>query len=89
MANQIAGMYSGSIDGLIFIGEAFDKNVSKLLHETDFAIFEFTDITAYEKNISYLDVVKIPASSIDIINKLPAKDISLIAITTTLAVRIP
>ncbi len=84
---QIAGMYSGEIDALIFIGEAFDKNVSKLLHEPDFAIFEFTDIAAYEKNISYLDVVKIPASSIDIINKLPAKDIALIAITTTLAVR--
>jgi hypothetical protein len=87
LANQIAGMNSGKIDGLIFIGEAFDKNVSKLLHEPDFAIFEFTDIAAYEKNISFLDVVKIPASSIDIINKLPAKDVSLIAITTTLAVR--
>jgi len=87
LTNQIADIKSGKIDGLIFIGEAFDKNVSKLLHEPDFAIFEFTDIAAYEKNISYLDVVKIPASSIDIINKLPAKDISLIAITTTLAVR--
>ena len=84
---QIAKMKSGEIDGLIFIGEAFDKNVAKLLHEPDVAIFEFTDIAAYEKNISYLDVVKIPASSIDIINKLPAKDILLTAITTTLAVR--
>lgn len=35
LANKIAGMSSGKIDGLIFIGEAFDKNVSKLLHEPD------------------------------------------------------
>ena len=80
-------MMTGDIDALIFIGEAFDANVVRLLHNPDLSIFELPDIAAYEKNISFLDVVKIPAGSIDILNRLPAKDISLIAITTTLAVR--
>ena len=87
LSQQLESLVGGDIDGLIFIAEAFDKNVSKLMHNPDFAVFEFPDIAAYEKNISFLDAVKIPAGSIDILERLPTKDISLIAITTTLAVR--
>jgi hypothetical protein len=47
----------------------------------------FPNAIAYQKKFNYLDAVMIPAGSIDIEKKLPARDISLIATTTTLAVR--
>jgi hypothetical protein len=50
-------------------------------------LFNFPSALAYQRKFNYLDAVIIPAGSINIEKKLPVRDISLIATTTTLAVR--
>jgi len=82
-----ANFLSGKADVYIFIATMLDPLVQELIHSPDITLFNFANALAYQKKFSYLDTVAIPAGSIDIEKKLPAQDISLIATTTTLAVR--
>ena len=78
---------SGKADVYIFIATMLDPLVQELIHSPDMTLFNLPNAIAYQKKFNYLDAVIIPAGSIDIEKKLPARDISLIATTTTLAVR--
>ena len=78
---------SGKTDAYVFITTIVDPLVEELIHSPDMALLNMSNAIAYQKRFNYLDAVVIPAGSINIEKKLPARDISLIATTTTLAVR--
>lgn len=78
---------SGKADVYIFIATMLDPLVEELINSSDMTLFSMSNALAYQKKFNYLDAVTIPAGSINIEKKLPAQDISLIATTTTLAVR--
>lgn len=82
-----ANLYAGKADVYIFLATMTDPLVQELLTSPNITLFNFTNAIAYQKKFNYLDAVTIPAGSIDIENKIPAQNISLIATTTTLAVR--
>ena len=82
-----ANFLSGKADVYIFIATMLDPLVEELIHSPDMTLYSMTNALAYQKKFNYLDAVTIPAGSIDIEKKLPAQDISLIATTTSLAVR--
>jgi hypothetical protein len=64
-----------------------DPLVEELINSPDMTLFNLPNALAYQKKYNYLDAVIIPAGSINIKKNLPVRDISLIATTTTLAVR--
>jgi TRAP-type uncharacterized transport system substrate-binding protein len=78
---------SGKTDAYVFITTIVDPLVEELIHSPDMTLLNMPNAIAYQKRFNYLDAVVIPAGSINIEKKLPARDISLIATTTTLAVR--
>jgi TRAP-type uncharacterized transport system substrate-binding protein len=82
-----ANFLSGKADVYIFVATILDPLVKELIHSPDLTLFNFPNAIAYQKMYNYLDAVVIPAGSIDIEQKLPVRDISLVATTTTLAVR--
>ena len=82
-----ANFLSGKADVYIFIATMLDPLVEELIHSPDMTLYSMPNALAYQKKFNYLDAVTIPAGSIDIEKKLPAQDISLIATTTSLAVR--
>lgn len=82
-----ADLLSHKVDVYIFLSTILDPIAQNLLVAPEVALFEVPNTQAYQKKFSYLESVMLPAGSIDIENKIPAKDISLIATTTTLAVR--
>ena len=87
LVKQLEDFDSGKLDALIFIGQAYDPNVRKLVNNPNLELYDFTEADAYTKNIPFLQKVVVPAGSFDIAERIPNKTISLIAITTNLAVR--
>ena len=84
---QLADFKEGKLDAVIFIGQAYDKNVRSLAHDQNINLYDFEEADAYAKNIPFFQKVEVPAGSFDIAENIPKKSISLIAITTNLAVR--
>jgi len=82
-----ANILSDKADIYIFITTMIDPLVEELIHSPNMTLFNFPGALAYQRKFDYLDAVTIPAGSINIEKKLPVRDISLIATTTTLAVR--
>ena len=87
LVKQLEDFDSGKLDALIFIGQAYDPNVRKLANNPNFDLYDFNEADAYTKNIPFLQKVVVPAGSFDIAERIPNKTLSLIAITTNLAVR--
>jgi TRAP-type uncharacterized transport system substrate-binding protein len=82
-----ANFLSGKADVYIFVSTILDPLVEELINSSDMTLFSLPNALAYQKRFDYLEAVTIPAGSINIEKNLPAQDISLIATTTTLAVR--
>ena len=82
-----ADLLANKADVYIFLSTMVDPIVQQLLVAPQVALFDIPNAQAYQKKFSYLESVTIPAGSIDLEKQIPAKDISLIATTTTVAVR--
>ena len=87
LGTQMGDFKNGKLDALIFIGHAHDPNVRQLALNPEFKLFDFDEADAYTKHIPFLQKVVVPAGSFDIAAHIPHQTVSLIAITTSLAVR--
>ena len=86
-SENLKRLNNGEIDAIIMAAGVIDQKVQKLLHDPSLQVFNFNNSEAYAHLTSYYKPLKILAGSIDLLNYLPAKDINLIAVTSTLAVR--
>lgn len=77
---------TGKLDVLIKVAPFFDSDVQTLLRKPEIMLFDFERAPAYQKLLPYVYTLTLPAFSVSLKDKLPAKDITLIATTTTLAV---
>ena len=75
------------LDVFIFVSSIVDLPVQKLIRTPGIKLFNFKNSAAYEKKFYFFDEVDIPAGSINILENFPPEKISLIATTSTLAVR--
>jgi hypothetical protein len=64
-----------------------DEKVQTLLRNPKITLLGIPDAKAYQMSVPYLEKLVLPAHSVDIAKSIPYKDISLIATTTTLAVK--
>ena len=86
-SENVKRLARGDIDAITMAAGVIDKTVQKLLRDPGLDVFSFKNAEAYAHLISYYKPLKIHAGSIDLMNYLPARDIDLIAVTSTLAVR--
>ena len=85
--NNFAQFLNGELDVIFNVNPGIDPIVQKLLYEPKAVIFEFKHAIAYDRNLSFIKVVTLPAFSINIERRIPPSNISLIATTASLAVR--
>ncbi len=84
--NNAANLLNGRLDALINVNPIADPVIAKLLRDSRVELFELTHASAYDKHLSFVKALTLPASSIDFARQIPRKDISLLATTTNLAV---
>ena len=78
---------NGDLDAFIFVSTYQDPIVQGLLRAPNVALYSFSNAISYQKKHSYLQAVNLPAGSIDLLNQIPPKEVSLVATTTSLVVR--
>lgn len=79
--------YNGKLDAIIQVTPYNDPDVQELLDKPQVGIFNFSQALAYEKNITHIIKLTMPAGSHDIHKNIPPTDINLISTTTSLVVR--
>ena len=84
--DQYRAFEAGELDVIFKVAPYFDGEVQALLRAAGTELFDFKHAPAYQKALPYIYELTLPAYSVDLKDKLPAHDISLIGTTTTLAV---
>ena len=77
----------GDTNVLIMVATVMDPIVRNLLQTPGIGILDFKNADAFEKRFNSFQSVRLPAGSIRIYPQIPAKDISLIATTTSVVVK--
>lgn len=85
--NTESKFIQGDLDALIVVSGYQDPIVQKLLRLPNVELFSFNNAAAFEKKFNFVEAVTIPAGSINIYPKIPAKNIDLIATTTSVVVK--
>ena len=85
--NTQANFLNGNLDVYILVSSYLDPIIQKLIKEPGVVLFSFKKSGAYVKKFNYFEAIDLPAGSMDVYNNIPNEDVSLIATTTTLAVR--
>ena len=87
VSNNQTKLKSGDIDVFILVTTNLDPVTQDLLRSPNIAVFDFKNASAYAKNINSFVTLTLPADSISVADKLPPKDITLLATTTSLVVK--
>lgn len=77
----------GDVDVLLIVTSAGDPLVQRLIRKPDIALYSFDNANAFGKKYNSFEAVTLPAGSMDIYPRLPQKDISLVATTTSVVVK--
>lgn len=85
--NNVRDFLDGKLDVLINVNPEIDPLVRRLLFDPNVEIFELTHAEAYDKHLPFVKMVTLPAAAIDIAKQIPPKNISLLATSTSLAVK--
>jgi len=86
-SQMITNFTLGNSEAVVIVASYLDPMVQQLLREPGISLFSFDNAKAYEKRVSYLEAVSLPAGSIDLFNTIPKEDTELIATTASLVVR--
>ena len=78
---------NGELDALIVVSSVADPIVQKLIRMKGIGLYSFENVSAFEKKFNSLEAVKLPAGSINVYPAIPAKDMALVATTTSLVVK--
>lgn len=84
---SIKALSNGEIDGMFLLAGLESGNVQALLARRDFRLLEFPLAEAISRHLDYAERVVLPAGTLSLRPTLPARDLSLIATTTTILVR--
>ena len=77
----------GKLDAVVMIANIHDNNIQRLFKLPNTQLAEIRHAEAYTKHLRSLEVVKLPAESIDIARDIPLNDVKLLATTTQIVVR--
>ena len=79
--------FKGNLDAVVRVASAYDPEIRKFLLQPGVELFNYKYANAYQKRISFIEAVTLPAGSIDLYEQIPKKDVELIATTASLVVR--
>lgn len=74
-------------DAFIMIATAQDPIIQEILRTPDVDVYSFHNADAFDKRFNSFEAVRLPAGSVSIYPQIPARDISLVATTTSVVVK--
>jgi TRAP transporter TAXI family solute receptor len=80
-------LLEGTVDAVMITGTEDNALVKELLYTPGVKLMSFRQAEAYTRLIPALSHVVLPQGVLDISNKMPAQDVHLLAVTTSLIVR--
>ena len=83
----VVALLAGDLDALVMAAAPESLMVQMLLQTPGVKLFEFAQAEAYSRRLSFLSPALLPRGVIDLAANLPARDLPLIATTTTLVAR--
>lgn len=85
--NSEARFLAGGADVFMLVSTVQDPIIQSLMVNPDVGLYSFANAAAFEKKFNSFEALKLPAGSINIYKNIPARDISLIATTTSLVIK--
>jgi TRAP-type uncharacterized transport system substrate-binding protein len=76
----------GQLDVVVMVANIQDVNIQRLFKMPNARLAQIRHVEAYTKHLRYLEVVTLPAESIDIARNIPTQEIKLLATTTQMVV---
>ena len=77
----------GRADALIMVSTVQDEIVQQALHMPGVEVYSFPNADAFDKQYNSFEAVRMPAGSVSIYPQIPARDINLVATTTSVVVK--
>lgn len=81
------GFLDGTLDALVFVSAPESPMVRMLLQTPGVKLMHFSQSEAYSRRLPFLRPVTLPRGVVDLASNVPARDVRLIAPTTTLMAR--
>lgn len=85
--NTEAAFLAGKLDAFILVSTYRDPVIQNLLREPGVELLSFENTAAFERKFNSFEALTLPAGSINIYPQIPAKDVQLIATTTSVVVK--
>ena len=83
----VIGLIEGKYDAIFLVAAAEAPFVQMLLQTPGVSLFEFAQAEAYARHYRYISAVTLPRGVADLARNVPARDLQLIATTTSLVAR--
>ncbi|HWI34967.1 MAG TPA: TAXI family TRAP transporter solute-binding subunit [Burkholderiales bacterium] len=83
----VIGLIAGQYDAIFLVSAPEAPFVQMLLQTPDVKLFEFAQAEAYARHYRYISPVTLPRGVADLARNVPARDLQLIATTTSLVAR--
>jgi TRAP transporter TAXI family solute receptor len=83
----VIGLIEGKYDAIFLVSAAEAPFVQMLLQTPGVKLFEFAQAEAYARHYRYISPVMLPRGVADLARNVPARDLQLIATTTSLVAR--
>jgi TRAP transporter TAXI family solute receptor len=83
----VIGLIEGKYDAIFLVSAAEAPFVQMLLQTPGIRLFEFAQAEAYARHYRYISPVMLPRGVADLARNVPARDLQLIATTTSLVAR--
>lgn len=77
----------GKTDALIMVATVLDPIVQDILRTPAVELYSFSNADAFDKRFNSFEAVRLPAGSVSIYPQIPARDVSLVATTTSVVVK--
>lgn len=83
----VVALLGGELDAIVVVAVPESSMVQMLLQTPGVKLFEFAQAEAYARRLPFLSAVVLPRGVVDLARNLPARDMQLVASTTTLVAR--
>lgn len=78
---------AGDVDAFLIVASVQEPIVQRLIRAGGIELFSFPNAAAFEKRFNSFDALRLPAGSLSIHPPVPARDVSLVATTTSVVVK--
>jgi len=82
-----AALLAGKLDAAFVMGPPEDPKIRSLFAHRDLRVMSLSDAEGVSRNLSFLHVIRVPKSTVDVARQEPDRDLTTVGTTVTLVAR--